>query len=27
MQLVFFGVSNPPAQGYAGVYQGENIGC
>jgi dUTP pyrophosphatase len=26
MQLVFFGVSNPPAQGYAGVYQGENIG-
>ena len=26
MQLVFFGVSNPPDIGYSGVYQGENIG-
>jgi len=26
MQLVFFGVSNPPEIGYSGVYQGENIG-
>ena len=25
MQLVFFGVSNPPESGYAGRYQGENI--
>lgn len=25
MQLVFFGVSNPPEAGYAGIYQGENI--
>ena len=26
MQLVFFGVSNPAATGYSGIYQGENIG-
>ena len=26
MQLVFFGVSNPPETGYSGIYQGENIG-
>lgn len=26
MQLVFFGVGSPPAAGYSGVYQGENIG-
>jgi len=26
MQLVFFGVGNPPTSGYSGVYQGENIG-
>lgn len=25
MQLVFFGVSNPPETGYAGIYQRENI--
>ena len=25
MQLVFFPVSNPPATGYEGAYQGENI--
>lgn len=25
MQLVFFGVSNPPESGYAGIYQRENI--
>jgi dUTP pyrophosphatase len=25
MQLVFFGVSNPPETGYSGIYQGENI--
>ncbi len=25
MQLVFFGVSNPPESGYSGIYQGENI--
>lgn len=25
MQLVFFGVSNPPESGYSGLYQGENI--
>jgi dUTP pyrophosphatase len=26
MQLIFFGVGNPPKTGYAGIYQGENIG-
>lgn len=26
MQLVFFTIGNPPATGYAGMYQGENIG-
>ena len=25
MQLVFVAVSDPPAEGYAGIYQGENV--
>ncbi|MDQ2682949.1 MAG: deoxyuridine 5'-triphosphate nucleotidohydrolase [Chloroflexota bacterium] len=25
LQLVFLGVSNPPAEGYSGIYQGENV--
>jgi dUTP pyrophosphatase len=25
MQLVFFAVGEPPAKGYAGIYQGENL--
>jgi dUTP pyrophosphatase len=25
MQLVFFAIGEPPGEGYAGIYQGENV--